>query len=265
LAGGEAAQEPELAKAKAEAESLRALVEAGAAPRAQLERSQARIADAEDAAELRRTVYGADLTEGRIPAMLDAANRRLERRRLALEKQQKLVSEGAASQFSLVAFREEIDLARKESEMAESRAELCRELTTIARSEQELATQMLRAPEEAHTIAERYDGYGVFTQSDFARVEAAFAGHFARGLPVSAMGETAVHRALGFDHRNRVDVAVHPDQPEGVWLRQYLELHHIPYFAFRRAVAGKATGAHIHIGPMSTPLARAGLGGVNGS
>jgi hypothetical protein len=79
------------------------------------------------------------------------------------------------------------------------------------------------------------------------------------------LGETAVHRALGFDHRNRVDVAVHPDQPEGVWLRQYLELHYIPYFAFRRAVPGKATGAHIHIGPMSTPLARAGAGAVGGS
>jgi hypothetical protein len=27
----------------------------------------------------------------------------------------------------------------------------------------------------------------------------------------------------------------------------------IPYFAFRHAVPGKATGAHIHIGPISTP------------
>ena len=42
------------------------------------------------------------------------------------------------------------------------------------------------------------------------------------------------------------------NQPEGVWLREYLSGKDIPYFAFRRAVPGKATGAHIHLGPMST-------------
>ena len=74
-------------------------------------------------------------------------------------------------------------------------------------------------------------------------------------MPISANGETSVHRALGFDHRGRVDVAVMPDQPEGIWLRHYLEAHNIPFYAFRSAIAGKATGAHIHIGPGSTRLA----------
>jgi hypothetical protein len=73
-------------------------------------------------------------------------------------------------------------------------------------------------------------------------------------MPVSADGETATHRALGFDHRGRVDVAVNPDQPEGVWLMGYLQKNRIPYFAFRMAVQGKATGAHIHIGPQSARL-----------
>jgi hypothetical protein len=63
---------------------------------------------------------------------------------------------------------------------------------------------------------------------------------------------------MGFDHRNRVDVAVHPDQPEGVWLRDYLMQNGIPFFAFRQAVRGKATGAHIHIGPISTRIANGG-------
>jgi len=85
-------------------------------------------------------------------------------------------------------------------------------------------------------------------------VSAAFEHRFLKPLPVSAMGETAVHRALGFDHRGRVDVALIPDQPEGVWLRQYLEARRIPYFAFWQASPGKATGAHIHIGPESTRL-----------
>jgi len=85
-------------------------------------------------------------------------------------------------------------------------------------------------------------------------VETAFEREFGKPLPVSAMGETAVHRALGFDHRGRVDVALNPDAPEGAWLRAYLTVNHIPFFAFRQAVPGKATGAHIHIGPMSARL-----------
>jgi hypothetical protein len=89
-------------------------------------------------------------------------------------------------------------------------------------------------------------------------VEVAFARHFGKPLPVSAIGETAVHRALGFDHRGRVDVAIYPDLPEGIWLREYLTENRIPYFAFRQAVPGKATGAHIHIGPMSTRLVPGG-------
>ena len=87
-----------------------------------------------------------------------------------------------------------------------------------------------------------------------SRFPPAYERRFPKPLPVSAMGETAVHRALGFDHRGRVDVALSPDQPEGVWLRQYLEARRIPYFAFWQAVPGKATGAHIHIGPESTRL-----------
>ena len=69
---------------------------------------------------------------------------------------------------------------------------------------------------------------------------------------------TAVHRSLGFDHTGRVDVELHPALPEGRWLLEYLTGHRIPYFAFRHAVPGKATGAHIHIGPMSTRLAKGG-------
>jgi hypothetical protein len=39
-----------------------------------------------------------------------------------------------------------------------------------------------------------------------------------------------------------------------VWLRHYLEASAIPYYAFRSSVPGKATGAHIHIGPPSGHL-----------
>ena len=48
---------PEVCAPKRES-TLRSLVEAGVAPRTQLERPRPHIADAEDAALLRRTLYG---------------------------------------------------------------------------------------------------------------------------------------------------------------------------------------------------------------
>ena len=237
---------------------LRALVEAGAAPRAQLEKAEEAMADAQDAAILRRTLYGQDLTAEQTGEMMAAAGRRFDRRRKALDEAKRLVEAGAASQLSLGGFLEEMDRARKEADLAESRASLVRELTEMAQAEESLAIKLAEEPAEAPQIADRYDGDGIFTAGTLARVEMAFARHFGKPLPVSAMGETAVHRALGFDHRGRVDVAVHPDQPEGVWLREFLTENRIPYFAFRQAVPGKATGAHIHIGPMSTRLVPGG-------
>ena len=73
-------------------------------------------------------------------------------------------------------------------------------------------------------------------------------------IPVSADGQTAVHTVLGFNHAGRIDIALNPDQSEGAWLLRYLQRNHIPYYAFRTAVAHKATGAHIHLGPGSTRL-----------
>jgi hypothetical protein len=249
---------PEVARAKAEVRNLRALVEAGAAPRTQLEKAEAAMADAQDAAILRRTLYGQDLTVEQTDEMMAAASRRIDRRGMALEQAKRLVEAGAASQLSLDPFLEDLDQARKESGLAESRASLVRELTEMAKAEESLATRLADAPAEAPGIADRYDGDGIFTLGTLARVEVAFARHFGKPLPVSAIGETAVHRALGFDHRGRVDVAIYPDLPEGIWLREYLTENRIPYFAFRQAVPGKATGAHIHIGPMSTRLVPGG-------
>jgi hypothetical protein len=243
---------PEVLRAKAGIERLRSLVEAGVAPRAQLVQAEAAVADAEDAALLRRTVYGNDLTDDQAGEMLAAAARRLDRRKQALEAGRKLVDGGVASLLSLTPLLEELDSARKELDLAESRARFTRELAQMARAEELVANQLNQDPRAARELADRYDGDGIFTMGTFARVELDFEKQFGKPMPVSAMGETAVHRSLGFDHRGRVDVAINPDQPEGHWLLEYLVDKHIPYFAFRHAVTGKATGAHIHIGPMST-------------
>jgi len=249
---------PEVTRAKAEIEKLRTLVQAGAAPRIQLERAEEQMVDAEDAAFLRKTLYGQELNAEQADEMLAAASRRQERREKSYEAAKKLVDAHVAPPNSLEAPLSDVDMARKEYALAETRANLTRELAAMARVEDDMDTKLVQQPTEAHSLAERFDGDGIFTTPQFARIETAFEGQFKKPLPVSAMGETAVHRSLGFDHRGRVDVAIYPDAPEGVWLRDYLTEHHIPYFAFRHAVPGKATGAHIHIGPGSTRIRNGG-------
>ena len=243
---------PEVLRAKAGIERLRSLVDAGVVPRVQLVQAETTIADAEDEALLRRTVYGHELSEDQAGEMLAAAARRLDRRQQALDTGRRLVEGGVASLISLTPLLEELDAAHKEQDLAQSRAQFTRELAQMARAEELVASTLAQDPRHAGDLAGRYDGDGIFTMGAFARVELAFENQFGKPLPVSAMGDTALHRSLGFDHRGRVDVAIHPDQPEGRWLLAYLVGKHIPYFAFRQAVPGKATGAHIHIGPMST-------------
>lgn len=249
---------PEVANAKSAIARLQRLVEVGAVPRAQLDKAQDALADAEDAAFLRKTLYGVELTDDQCDRMMAAANRRFERRKKAVDDARKMVEDGVASQLSLGTFLEELDSARKECDLAETRAHLARELAQMAQAEESMANRLAEESDEAPDLTGRYDGDGTFSMSTFSRVETEYERHFGKPLPVSAMGETAVHKALGFDHRGRVDVAIHPDQPEGHWLLEFLHENHIPYFAFRQAVPGKATGAHIHIGPISTRLKMGG-------
>jgi hypothetical protein len=82
-----------------------------------------------------------------------------------------------------------------------------------------------------------------------------FSNTFGRALPTSAVGQSATHNRLGYDHRNAVDVALHPDSVEGRTLISYLQSAGIPFLAFRSAIPGVATGPHIHIGSPSHTLA----------
>ena len=94
----------------------------------------------------------------------------------------------------------------------------------------------------------RFNGGAAWSLADAGKIEKFFAQSFGHALPISAFGQTATHDRLRFDHRNAMDVAVHPDSAEGRSLLAYLRQAGIPFIAFRGAVAGAATGAHIHIG-----------------
>src|ERR1022692_3315880 len=138
LACAQSNDDPEVARAKAGIERLRALVEAGAMPRAQLEKAEEQIGDAQDAVCLRKTLYGQELTAEQSDEMIAAANRRFERRKKAYDEAQRLVEAGVASQLSLSTFLDELDMNRKECDLAESRAKLTIELAEMARAEESL-------------------------------------------------------------------------------------------------------------------------------
>src|SRR5579863_1435432 len=256
--GAQTSRDPEVIRAELEVARLQAMVEAGVVARAHLESAEQALTEAKEDAYLRHTLYSRDFTEEQADAVVALAARRLARREQALSHRQELVNLGAAARLTVTPFQEQADWARKEYDYAVSRAKLIHDMAAMAQAEAALAAKLESAPAEARGLAERYDGNGSFTPRDFESLNRAFERAFSKSLPVSANGDTAVHRALGFDHRNRVDVALSPDQPEGAWLREYLLAHHIPFFAFRSAVPGKATGPHIHLGPMSGRLAQGG-------
>jgi len=101
----------------------------------------------------------------------------------------------------------------------------------------------------------RFNGSAAWSLSNSGEIEQYFAARFGRPLPVSARGESDVHRQMHFDHRNAMDVALHPDSREGRELMDYLRKKNIPFLAFRGKVAGSSTGAHIHVGKPSLRLA----------
>jgi hypothetical protein len=259
---GQAPDGPEVRRAAEEAERVRALIDAGAAPRQRLDEAAQKIEDARDEAVLRGTLYGnltiEELTEEQGKDMVAAATRIFERRQARLDQARRLVEEGVLARLSLSDFIAELDRSRRTLDMAKSRAALLEQLVEMARIEKEAEAVAAESSFEPAPLSERYDGYGLFRAGEIKMVAAAFEKQFSRALPISAQGATAVHRALGFDHRGRVDVGVDPDRPEGVWLRKYLQSFHIPYFAFRSFVPGRSTGPHIHIGPPSERIARGG-------
>jgi hypothetical protein len=124
----------------------------------------------------------------------------------------------------------------------------------IAITEASMRDVLLRLPamgpgaysESASLI--RFNGLASWSLADAGKIEKFFAQSFGHALPISAFGQTLTHDRLRFDHRNAMDVAVHPDSNEGRSLLAYLREAGIPFIAFRSAMPGAATGAHIHIG-----------------
>ena len=229
---------------------VRELVEAGVLPRNAVAKAQAEIDDRSDESILRRTLYGTvrveDMSEAQSDEMLAAALRRLARVEKRAGDIRTLVDEGIYARSALQPLLDEREDRQATLRLAEARARIFHELLDMARAEAAVAATPVT--DEPLPVVFRFDGNGVFNDLRFRRLQALFEKQFSRPLPISAYGDTSLHRALGYDHRGRVDLALNPDTPEGAWLIQCLEKEQIPFFAFRAAVAGAATGPHIHLG-----------------
>lgn len=114
--------------------------------------------------------------------------------------------------------------------------------------------EMAKAPAPARgkltqtTSYIRYSGAGSWLLSESWKIQQFFVQKFGRQLPVSTYGQSALHNRWGLDHRNAMDVGIHPDSPEGQALMGFLRANGIPFAAFRGAIPGSSTGPHIHIG-----------------
>ncbi len=97
-------------------------------------------------------------------------------------------------------------------------------------------------------------GGGRWKLSDANLVKDFFMEKFNRPLPLSAFGQSDLHTRWGWDHRNGMDVGLHPDSSEGRALIAFLREKSIPFLAFRSAIPGVATGPHIHVGNPSPRL-----------
>jgi Outer membrane efflux protein len=167
----------------------------------------------------------------------------------ALEKRRELLEKGLVS-------KRDIDTA--EQALKDAQAQLDQVRHQLTETDQLIAEASVEPAKPAggastgryasKSAVMRYSGAGGWAIAEAAKVQGFFTSQFGKQLPISAFGQSETHNRLGFNHRNSVDVALHPDSAEGKALIEYLRSNGIPFLAFRSAIPGVATGAHIHIG-----------------
>jgi|SRR5581483_9571104 len=247
-----------LDRAQNEVVRIEALVENGTLPKTRLDEAKRQLADAQDDVILARTLYAEtrlqDMTPEEAGEMIGAAQRRVDRQQKVVEERRAQLDAGILAKSEFATFQQELDSRTRVLNLAQDRVKLLDELRQMAEQERAFERNAQMNSPLLKDVMIRYDGSGLFNLSELPAISSSFEKQFHRPLPISAIGETRVHEAMGLDHRNRVDVALNPDQPEGVWLRHLLERLRVPYLAFRSAIAGAATAPHIHIGTGSGRL-----------
>jgi hypothetical protein len=155
-------------------------------------------------------------------------------------------------------------VTENENAVAEAREKVTNTRKQIADAEAQVAAILVESEAEK-TIAKnlrlarqslvrttafiRYNGAGSgWNLGEAWKIQRFFSDSFKRELPIAVFGQGAIHDRWRLDHRNAMDISLHPDSAEGQALLSFLQKNGIPYLAFRAAIPGTATGPHIHIG-----------------
>src|ERR1700693_5224962 len=153
--------DPDVARAQIELNRIRVMVETGAMPRAQLQKAEAAVADAQDAATIRKSIYNQDLTKDQADDLVAAAARRFDRRKKAFDDPKNLVDLGVMPSQSLTNPLQEMDFARKEYDLAGTRAKLAQQALEMAEAEEAVQAQWPEHPSETPTLVDRFVGDGI--------------------------------------------------------------------------------------------------------
>ena len=171
-----------------------------------------------------------------------------------LEQSQKLFAEGLIPRAQLE--ESERALTEAKSEVAKTQRDMASADAQAAgvyaetEAEREIAKNLRLARQSLVRTASftRYTGAGSWVIGEAWKVQRFFSETFNKQLPIAVFGQGAIHDRWRLDHRNAMDISLHPDSVEGKALLNFLQKNGIPYLAFRAAIPGTATGPHIHIG-----------------
>jgi hypothetical protein len=160
-----------------------------------------------------------------------------------------LVSRNQVEENERAVASERDKLAETQRQMAGADAQVAGMLLeTKAAEELSKSIRTARGSLTSTTAMIRYQGTGAWSLGDVWKVQKFFVDSFRKPLPIAVLGQGAIHDRWRLDHRNSMDISLHPDGVEGRALLNFLQKNGIPFLAFREAIPGTATGAHIHIG-----------------
>lgn len=189
----------------------------------------------------------------------------LEKLRLSYEKSVSKAEERLAQSKELFAqgLISGNDVQAGERAVAEAKDKVTETNQRIATADTQIAGALLEADAEK-TLARikniprggmirttafiRYNGAARWILGEAWKVQRFYLAAFKKPLPITVFGQGAIHDRWRLDHRDSMDVSLHPDGPEGQALLNFLRSNGIPFLAFREAIPGTATGPHIHIG-----------------
>ncbi|HEU4930677.1 MAG TPA: hypothetical protein VFT48_01290 [Pyrinomonadaceae bacterium] len=171
-----------------------------------------------------------------------------------LEQAKKLLAEGLIARTQVEENERALALAKEKinetnRQMANAEAQIASVLVETAANE-EIAKNLRLAKQGLIRTATftRFTGAGGWNIGEAWKIQRFFSDSFNKQLPIAVFGQGSIHDRWRLDHRNAMDIQLHPDGVEGRALLNFLQKNGIPYLAFRSAIPGTATGPHIHIG-----------------